>query len=193
MAMSRQEAETMLAIEEAATGGAGAGRTSDREFEAYRGAIGGAGAGGTSDQQIRVLQDIATQIRAGTLPPGSITGQPSNTTDGDIAAFQNILAGLPPEVVDAVLGQGATPVQPENFGALSTIGSAPGSAMAGPPSPVGGIGSGSTSDREFEAYQRATGGAGATVGNTGMPPTPDEAALFEEFAAGVRARGSQRR
>ena len=186
MAMSRQEAETMLAIEEAATGG---GRTSDREFEAYRGAIGGAGGGSTSDQQIRVLQDIAAQIRAGTLPPGSITGQPSNTPDGDIAAFQNILAGLPPEVVDAVLGQGATPVQPENFGALSTIGSAPGR----PPSPVGDV-----PTRGPDVYMGATGGVspvgdGATVGNTGMPPSPDEAALFEEFAAGVRARGSQRR
>tara|TARA_R110000851_G_scaffold314387_3_gene476389 strand:+ start:996 stop:1601 length:606 start_codon:yes stop_codon:yes gene_type:complete len=201
MAMSREEMETMLAIEEAQTG-----------------EMAGAGAPGAmmsarpSSEQIQVLQDIARQINEGTLPPGSLTGQPSNTMDGDVVAFQSILGGLPPEIVDVVLGTGGavsdremqmlppmqgesigimsgregTPpmmsrgVQPQNFGALRGVDTAV----------VSGTGGATTSPID---YSGASSVPGATAGTTGMPPTAEEAALLKKLVEDVRARGSERR
>ena len=199
MAMSREEMETMLAIEEAQTGEmAGAGdpgaMTSARP----------------SSEQIQVLQDIARQINEGTLPPGSLTGQPSNTMDGDVVAFQSILGGLPPEIVEVVLGTGGTVsdrerqmmgqgavggmvgemsdplpmmspgVEPQNFGALRGVDTAV----------VAGTGGATTSPID---YSGASSVPGATAGTTGMPPTAEEAALLKKLVEDVRARGSERR
>jgi hypothetical protein len=199
MAMSREEMETMLAIEEAQTGEmAGAGdpgaMTSARP----------------SSEQIQVLQDIARQINEGTLPPGSLTGQPSNTMDGDVVAFQSILGGLPPEIVNVVLGTGGAVsdremqmmgqgavggmvgemsdplpmmspgVEPQNFGALRGVDTAV----------VAGTGGATTSPID---YSGASSVPGATAGTTGMPPTAEEAALLKKLVEDVRARGSERR
>ena len=199
MAMSREEMETMLAIEEAQTG-----------------EMAGAGAPGAmmsarpSSEQIQVLQDIARQINEGTLPPGSLTGQPSNTMDGDVVAFQSILGGLPPEIVNVVLGTGGTVsdrerqmmgqgavggmvgemsdplpmmspgVEPQNFGALRGVDTAV----------VAGTGGATTSPID---YSGASSVPGATAGTTGMPPTAEEAALLKKLVEDVRARGSERR
>ena len=199
MAMSREEMETMLAIEEAQTG-----------------EMAGAGAPGAmmsarpSSEQIQVLQDIARQINEGTLPPGSLTGQPSNTMDGDVVAFQSILGGLPPEIVNVVLGTGGAVsdremqmmgqgavggmvgemsdplpmmspgVEPQNFGALRGVDTAV----------VPGTGGATTSPID---YSGASSVPGATAGTTGMPPTAEEAALLKKLVEDVRARGSERR
>ena len=199
MAMSREEMETMLAIEEAQTG-----------------EMAGAGAPGAmmsarpSSEEIQVLQDIARQINEGTLPPGSLTGQPSNTMDGDVVAFQSILGGLPPEIVNVVLGTGGAVsdremqmmgqgavggmvgemsdplpmmspgVEPQNFGALRGVDTAV----------VPGTGGATTSPME---YSGASSVPGATAGTTGMPPTAEEAALLKKLVEDVRARGSERR
>ena len=184
MAKSREEIERMLAFAEA---GAGAGVSNASEINRD-----------TMDQQIQVLQRIAEQIRTGTLPPGSLTGVPSDNIRDDVAEFERMIMGLPPEVINAVLGQGSglTPqdydrappsrfppapsLQPENFGALQNMG-------ASQTSP------GATTGRPVVNMGASPGTGGATIGNTGMPITEDEQRLFEEYAAGVRARGSQRR
>ena len=199
MAMSREEMETMLAIEEAQTGEmAGAGDP------------GAMMSARPSSEQIQVLQDIARQINEGTLPPGSLTGQPSNTMDGDVVAFQSILGGLPPEIVDVVLGTGGAVsgremqmmglgavggmvgemsdplpmmspgVEPQNFGALRGVDTAV----------VAGTGGATTSPID---YSGASSVPGATAGTTGMPPTAEEAALLKKLVEDVRARGSERR
>jgi hypothetical protein len=197
--MSREEMETMLAIEEAQTGEmAGAGDP------------GAMMSARPSSEQIQVLQDIARQINEGTLPPGSLTGQPSNTMDGDVVAFQSILGGLPPEIVDVVLGTGGAVsgremqmmgqgavggmvgemsdplpmmspgVEPQNFGALRGVDTAV----------VAGTGGATTSPID---YSGASSVPGATAGTTGMPPTAEEAALLKKLVEDVRARGSERR
>jgi hypothetical protein len=188
MAKSREEVEAMLAIEEAIAAGAGAGVSNASEMNRD-----------TTGQQIQVLQRIAEQIRTGTLPPGSLTGVPSDNINADVAKFDEIMMGLPPEVINAVLapkmravGSGSTSdqelqafqraisappaggIQPENFGVL------------------GGMG-GATTGRPVQNMGASPGSPGATAGNIGMPPTASEADLLEEYAAGVRARGSQRR
>ena len=199
MAMSREEMETMLAIEEAQTGEmAGAGDP------------GAMMSARPSSEQIQVLQDIARQINEGTLPPGSLTGQPSNTMDGDVVAFQSILGGLPPEIVNVVLGTGGAVsgremqmmgqgavggmvgemsdplpmmspgVEPQNFGALRGVDTAV----------VAGTGGATTSPID---YSGASSVPGATAGTTGMPPTAEEAALLKKLVEDVRARGSERR
>jgi hypothetical protein len=187
MATSREEMETMLAIEEAATAGASNASEMNRD---------------TTGQQIQVLRRIAEQIRTGTLPPGSLTGVPSDNINADVAAFDQIMMGLPPEVINAVLGQGsglgsAPPsgfspapsrlpvppsgeIQPQNFGALQNMGASQTFPGATTGSPVVNMGA-------------SPGTGGATIGNTGRPLTEDEHRLFEEYAAGVRARGSERR
>jgi uncharacterized membrane protein len=201
MAKSREEVEAMLAIEEAIAAGAGAGVSNASEMNRD-----------TTGQQIQVLQRIAEQIRNGTLPPGSLTGVPSDNINADVAEFERMIMGLPPEVISAVLGTGgavsdrdiqmmqmgsappsgfppapsrlpvppAGGIQPQNFGALQNMGASPGTG-------------GATTGRPVQNMGASPGTGGATIGNTGMPPTAAEAALFEEFAAGVRARGSQRR
>ena len=211
MAMSREEMETMLAIEEAQTG-----------------EMAGAGAPGAmmsarpSSEQIQVLQDIARQINEGTLPPGSLTGQPSNTMDGDVVAFQSILGGLPPEIVNVVLGTGGAvsdrEMQMMGQGAVGgMVGEMPGREipmMSGAQSPAQGAMSPGVQPQNFGALRGVdttvvpgTGGAttspidysgassvpGATAGTTGMPPTAEEAALLKKLVEDVRARGSERR
>jgi hypothetical protein len=140
------------------------------------------------------LRRIAEQIRTGTLPPGSLTGVPSDNINADVAEFERMIMGLPPHVISAVLGTGGA-VSDRDI-QMMQMGSAPPSGFPPAPSrlpvpPAGGI-----QPQNFGALQNmgaSPGTGGATIGNTGMPPTAAEAALFEEFAAGVRARGSQRR
>lgn len=195
MAKSREEIERILAIEEAAAGaGAGAGASNASEMNRD-----------TTGQQIQVLRRIAEQIRTGTLPPGSLTGVPSDNINADVAAFDQIMMGLPPHLISAVLapkmravGSGSTSdqelqayqraisalpageIQPENFGALQNMGASKTFPGATTGSPVVNMGA-------------SPGTGGATIGNTGRPLTEDEHRLFEDYAAGVRARGSERR
>lgn len=156
MAMSTKEVEAMLAREEAAIGG-------DRDYgRPIETGVGPAQA--QIDQELKTLTAMAAAAAAGQL------------SAQDLSAFNQIISGLPPEVRDSILsqGQGAAPVQSQNFGALS------GATGAAPPSGEVNLGASQTN-------------LGATVPNTGGALTPKEEALFEEFAAGVRARGSNRR
>ena len=198
MATSREEMETMLAIEEAATAGASNASEMNRD---------------TTGQQIQVLQRIAEQIRTGTLPPGSLTGVPSDNINADVAAFDQIMMGLPPEVINAVLGTGGAvsdrDIQMMQMGSAPPFGFPPAEIQSDwqpsrlPVPPAGGIQpenfgalggmGGATTGRPVQNMGASPGSPGATAGNIGMPPTASEADLLEEYAAGVRARGSQRR
>ena len=192
MAKSREEIERMLAFAEA---GAGAGVSNASEMNRD-----------TTGQQIQVLQRIAEQIRTGTLPPGSLTGVPSDNINADVAEFERMIMGLPPEVINAVLGTGGA-VSDRDI-QMMQMGSAPPSGFPPAPSrlpvpPAGGIQpenfgalggmGGATTGRPVQNMGASPGSPGATAGNIGMPPTASEADLLEEYAAGVRARGSQRR
>ena len=136
------------------------------------------------------------------MPPGSLTGVPADNINADVAKFDEIMMGLPLEVISAVLGQGsglgsappsgfspapsrlpvppAGRIQPENFGALQNMGA----SKTFP---------GATTGRPVVNMGASPGTGGATIGNTGMPPTEAEHLLFEKFADDVRARGSERR
>ena len=83
----------------------------------------------TMQSQIEVMRSILAQTRAGTLPVGSVTGQPAPDIGPDVMAFEQIVANLPPEVQAQIMGPdipqemaaGAPvqpPVQPQLFGAL---------------------------------------------------------------------------
>ena len=185
MAMSTQEAKAMLAREEAATGGgrisereleafrraSGGGRISERELEAFRRATGGArdygrpietGVGPAQaqiDQELKTLTTMAAAAAAGQL------------SAQDLSAFNQIISGLPPEVRDSILsqGQGAAPVQSQNFGALAgATGTAPSSGEVN-------LGASQTN-------------LGATVSNTGGELTPKEEALMTQFTNDMLAR-----
>ena len=90
--------------------------------------------GGVPDQtlqsQIEVMRRILAQIQDGTLPIGSVTGQPAPDVGPDIMAFEEIVANLPPEVQAQIMGANLPQemaagepvqppqIQPQNFGAL---------------------------------------------------------------------------
>ena len=150
-----------MSTKEAATGG-------DRDYgRSIETGVGPAQA--QIDQELKTLTAMAAAAAAGQL------------SAQDLSAFNQIISGLPPEVRDSILsqGQGAAPVQSQNFGALA---GATGAAPVGAAPPSGEVNLGASQTNR-----------GATVPNTGGELTPKEEALFEEFAAGVRARGSNRR
>ena len=94
----------------------------------------------------------------------------------DLSAFNQIISGLPPQVRDSILsqGQGAAPVQSQNFGALAgATGTAP--VGAAPPSGEVNLGASQTN-------------LGATVSNTGGELTPKEEALMTQFTNDMLAR-----
>ena len=117
-----------------------------------------------------------------------------------------MIMGLPPEVINAVLGTGGAvsdrDIQMMQMGSVPPSGFPPApSRLPVPPAggiqpenfgALGGMG-GATTGRPEVNMGASPGTGGATIGNTGMPPTAAEAALFEKFADDVRARGSQRR
>ena len=170
MAMSTQEAKAMLAREEAIsnylapkTRAVGSGSISERELEAFRRASAGARDSGSAqaqiDQELKTLTAMAAAAAAGQL------------SAKDLSSFNEIISGLPPQVRDSILsqGQGAAPVQSQNFGALAgATGTAPSSGEVN-------LGASQTN-------------LGATVSNTGGELTPKEEALMTQFTNDMLAR-----